>query len=473
MTELYQKPYWDLGPVTLGHDSRQVKRIQTAPTPMARFIASGGEEASSRGPYDPFRATLDKRRQLWCIRYNRNSAAIAACAQRPNDCLLKGMANQMEPDLSALEASDLDVNKIFPETYLQARTQFRETVTAAGWELEVHPIEAVGPDGEELTIDVACSTTRSCESAVLVSSGLHGAEGYMGSAMQVGWLRASAGHVDLENTKVVFLHGLNPYGFAWLRRVDEVNVDLNRNFLLPGESYSGAPEIYTQLDGLLNPQTPASVYDLFVVKALGLLARYGMTALKQAIASGQHDFPKGLFFAGERPSKLHFFLSQNMPRWLDHCQQVMQLDFHSGLGRNGDCKLLLDYPLVDWQRARLEEVFGCGTFDEIGTMGIAYDAKGGLGRWCVAQAWVPRFLFTCAEFGTYPPLKVLAGLRQENRAHHWGKPNDKHTIHSKRRLKELFCPASTHWRRKVLRHGIELIDHAVSASRTGESRKMD
>jgi predicted deacylase len=29
---------------------------------------------------------------------------------------------------------------------------------------------------------------------------------------------------------MILIHALNPYGFAWLRRVNEDNVDLNRNF---------------------------------------------------------------------------------------------------------------------------------------------------------------------------------------------------------------------------------------------------
>jgi hypothetical protein len=28
----------------------------------------------------------------------------------------------------------------------------------------------------------------------------------------------------------MLIHALNPFGFAWLRRVNEANVDLNRNF---------------------------------------------------------------------------------------------------------------------------------------------------------------------------------------------------------------------------------------------------
>ena len=56
--------------------------------------------------------------------------------------------------------------------------------------------------------------------------------------------------------RCVLLHALNPYGFAWLRRVNEHNVDLNRNFLLPGEAYRGSPAGYAALDPLLNPKSP-------------------------------------------------------------------------------------------------------------------------------------------------------------------------------------------------------------------------
>ena len=39
--------------------------------------------------------------------------------------------------------------------------------------------------------------------------------------------------VDLagDNLSIVLLHASNPYGFAWGRRVNEDNVDLNRNFV--------------------------------------------------------------------------------------------------------------------------------------------------------------------------------------------------------------------------------------------------
>ena len=46
-------------------------------------------------------------------------------------------------------------------------------------------------------------------------------------------------------TRCVLVHVLNPYGMAWLRRTNENNVDLNRNFLRERRSVvSGAPALY-------------------------------------------------------------------------------------------------------------------------------------------------------------------------------------------------------------------------------------
>lgn len=41
---------------------------------------------------------------------------------------------------------------------------------------------------------------------------------------------------------MLFIHAVNPYGFAWRRRVNENNVELNRSFLLEGETHEGCPE---------------------------------------------------------------------------------------------------------------------------------------------------------------------------------------------------------------------------------------
>src|SRR6185295_5475632 len=109
---------------------------------------------------------------------------------------------------------------------------------------------------------------------------------------------------------VILVHILNPYGMAWLRRCNENNVDLNRNFL-NDETYSGAPAAYAQLNSFLNPASPPG-FDFFTLRAAGLILRHGMPALKQSVVGGQYEYPGGLFFGGKRlecgPEKYRAFL---------------------------------------------------------------------------------------------------------------------------------------------------------------------
>ena len=60
----------------------------------------------------------------------------------------------------------------------------------------------------------------------------------------------------------------------------KAGVDLNRNFLGEGETYEGAPEGYDVLDAFLNPPSPPG-WDLYYARAAWLIARHGMSTLKQ------------------------------------------------------------------------------------------------------------------------------------------------------------------------------------------------
>ncbi|QDV29239.1 hypothetical protein Spb1_11190 [Planctopirus ephydatiae] len=348
----------------------------------------------------------------------------------------------------------------FSPDHAAARQRFQQSASRLGWRLESYSIGLHGPTGEELEFDVAISQGEVTDKVLVVSSGLHGVEGFFGSAVQVAcmehWLST-----EPPNVKCVFLHGLNPYGFTWLRRFDESNVDPNRNFLLPGEHFEGAPDGYQQLDRFLNPRHFPSSWEPFTLKALWLITRYGMPALRQSIAGGQYTFPQGLFFGGDGPSRSQQILREHMPRWLNGCRQVVHLDFHTGLGRFGTHKLLIDYPLNEAQRNWFSHWFGTDSFEAIDSAEMAYEARGGFGRWCTSQGLAANYLFACAEFGTYGGIQVLAGLRAENQAHHWGSPNDPSTIRAKRRLMELFCPASPTWRSQCVRSGQLLIDRAL------------
>ncbi|KAL3798275.1 hypothetical protein HJC23_000189 [Cyclotella cryptica] len=136
---------------------------------------------------------------------------------------------------------------------------------------------------------------------IIHSSGVHGVEGYLGSAIQLRFLheliiqneerldsRKDALSKETKLRHVLIIHAVNPYGMRHHRRTNENNVDLNRNALSAEEwklirfrdpNFEG----YVDLDSVLNPFSPVTNGELFSwVRA----ARHGgfegdMSTLKQ------------------------------------------------------------------------------------------------------------------------------------------------------------------------------------------------
>ena len=115
-------------------------------------------------------------------------------------------------------------------TYGEARAAILAAGLRAGADTTafVHP--SPGRLGEELAIDVLTMGPHDADSVLVIVSGTHGVEGFAGSALQRWWLDRSA-DARPEGVRVTVVHALNPVGFSWVRRVNEDNVDLNRNFV--------------------------------------------------------------------------------------------------------------------------------------------------------------------------------------------------------------------------------------------------
>lgn len=142
----------------------------------------------------------------------------------------------------------------------------------------------------------------------------------------------------------MFVHGLNAHGMQHFRRWTANNVDLNRNGAAPDES-----PLYCAASPFLNVDEPESALS-FYAKALYYVARYGFSALKQAVAGGQISTPGGLFFAGtSREPCLSAVLG-----WLEARFPVVDvhIDLHTGLGPRGRDTIIVDdadrvAPMVD------------------------------------------------------------------------------------------------------------------------------
>jgi hypothetical protein len=348
----------------------------------------------------------------------------------------------------------------FSSDYMMARERFRAASLSLGYQHTAYPIDQVSPTGEELTIDVAIGGSLTSQRAVVISSGLHGVEGFLGSAIQLALLEKQRLTASFSSAnKVVLIHALNPYGFAWRRRWNENNVDLNRNFLLSEEAFEGSPKNYPKFNSFLNPTSLPSRLEPYLLQALWLILKYGMTSLRNTFPVGQYDFPKGLFFGGHAPSKTQEILASHLPQWIGNASEVVRIDFHTGLGDWGTYKLLLDASATKETYSRLAERFEAETIEPFSTEGISYQIRGGLGDWC--QALLPECCYDLltAEFGTYSAIKVLKALRAENRAYWWSESCQNYEW-TKRQLVEMFAPISQMWREKCLTQGLEICERA-------------
>jgi hypothetical protein len=250
---------------------------------------------------------------------------------------------------------------------------------------------------------------------------------------------------------------LNPYGMSWLRRTNENNVDLNRNFLLNGEAWEGAPDLYRELDPLLNPRSPPA-HDGFRVRAPAIAMRLGFHRVKAAIAEGQYEYDRGLFFGGRELQPGPRLFSEWLRDHLGGCEYVFGIDLHTGLGRRGTDTLLYGRHGGAESSAALEEALG-RTLTDPARPSVAYTVRGGYGASLRHLLPQTRIDFILQEIGTYPPLAVLHALREENRWHFYGDGSVTHP--TKARLREVLCPVAVDWRRRAVARGLALVRAAA------------
>jgi len=346
---------------------------------------------------------------------------------------------------------------LFSPDFSTARKRFRERVQMGGGQLDILQLAPKGPSGEDLSIDIAWLGSKKPRRVFVHSSGLHGVEAFAGSAIQLQWLEEGIPPLP-QDSAILLAHVLNPFGMAWLRRFNENNVDLNRNFLAADDMFTGAPEGYKRLDGFLNPVTRPSD-TLFYVRAAWLLARFGMQALKQAIATGQYTNPRGLFFGGHGPENGPAKLQEYMTDHLANTERIVAIDVHTGLGRFGEDQLLVDAaPERAEVNRTLRRTFGeCVQQLDIG--GVAYEIRGAHYNMYYRLFPQAETHFAVQEFGTYNLLRVLQALRAENHWHSYGSGALEHT--TKAALLEVFNPRKKKWRLSVLRRGREVMTQAV------------
>ncbi len=346
----------------------------------------------------------------------------------------------------------------FSRTYEIARARFIAAACAAGAKMDELHLDAMGPAGSPLAIEIAWFGLDNPSRVLIHSSGIHGVEGFAGSAIQLALLDSELNIPP--DAALILVHCLNPYGMAWLRRVNENNVDLNRNFIVADEGRSGAADAYRRLDSLLNPTRPPAGLDMFYPRAVRAILKYGMPALRQAIAEGQYEYPQGLFYGGKELEKGALLYLGWLSLHLKAVQHVFAIDVHTGLGKWGEEALYLRGGGDTSQQAvELAAKLGKAVVTDAPAHG-AYEIRGMLSGIFNMLDPRPEWSFLLQEFGTFPALTVLNALRNENYWYHRGFNSREHW--SRQRLKQMLAPDNRKWRDSVVERGVSLCKRSMS-----------
>jgi hypothetical protein len=350
-------------------------------------------------------------------------------------------------------------DRVFSESYPEARERFLAAATQAGAELTTfrHP-RATDPDGAALTVDLARLGPSTADRALLCVSGTHGIEGYAGSACQLELLCAAVP----ADTSVLLVHALNPYGVAYRRRVNEDNVDLNRNFV----DHTDPPPNpgYAQVHSALVPADwDGAARKAADERLLQLAAEHGIRRLQALITYGQWTHADGLFYGGTRPVWSHQVLRTVAGEQLRGHRRIAYVDLHTGLGawgrgepifRGGVGSYVLDRTRT-WYGPELT-VPAQGTSSSTPITGNTADAI------IEAVSEGQELTAITLEFGTLPGSQVLDALRADNWLHMQPDPSAALTKAIKYRISAAFYPSEDSWRRAILDRSREVFGQALA-----------
>lgn len=352
--------------------------------------------------------------------------------------------------------------QVFPRDYRDARSRFLRESRAHGGVLEevMNPVTA--PDGNPVFTDLAWHGPRAADRVLVTISGTHGTEGYPGTAAQLAWL--GAGKMP-DGVALLQIHALNPYGYAWTRRVTEGNVDLNRNFVdhdRPHPENPGFEELFPYL-------CPRSWDDETIQRCDAAIERYaeqhGTHALQKAISGGQYQHPDGIFYGGTAPVWSRRTLETVIDGALGHARRVAVVDLHTGLGPYGHGERIVLHDPNGPASKNAQDAFGDDFACPALGNSVATELPGTALAAIETRLSNAELVATALEFGTVPTPEVRRALRADNWLHLHA-PEGTLESETGRRIKaellRVFVPDDEDWRRAVLRRSLETFEAAAA-----------
>ncbi|SDN72921.1 M14 family metallopeptidase [Alkalicoccus daliensis] len=321
------------------------------------------------------------------------------------------------------------------------------------WPKASHQQWFSGNQNEDNSTDILLADSlKSTEKLLIITTGLHGIEGYAGSAGLNLFLDEIMNYLNPSTTGIRLIHAVNPWGMKHFRRVTKGNIDLNRNFHRIWAEITGhCPEIYSKNNELFLLDKLENVNSAKIEKKLTL--DYSESELKKLknFPEGQHRHAHGLYYGGITLNKKAQQLAIAFSEWAQNYEEILHIDLHTGGGPKNKLTMIfsendprtedqlradIHFPLVSKAEALLS--LGASTARLQEFLQNTYPEK--------------KITSSVFEMGTVKEdlsgYKFVSSTMILENYFYW---NENLTEEAKNRFFHLFYPASTDWQHAYLR----------------------
>jgi hypothetical protein len=362
------------------------------------------------------------------------------------------------------------MNPLFLFDYDQCKNRFLQYQTA---------IEKFWPDVDLRTfflkdgtaMDFIHAAPHQADQLLIITTGLHGIEGYVGAAMLEFFMKEFVHKLNHEKTALGLIHGINGWGMKHFRKANENNVDLNRNFVW---DWSDATTLqnneYEELNSLFHPKAHFSNRTR---QSLSFAWKLGQTLYKKnqkfitrAVTLGQYKDPKGAYYGGKDYEKITKHLMEMYEALFSIYPSIILLDIHTGYGPKDDM-YLVNSRYEHRRQADFTKQLGY-PFIISTTPEKFYEINGDMIDYIyrLQQTTFPdRHLFaTTFEFGTlgdslYGQFKSLQATIEET-DHYVTKRGSRTSI--RRLFQKLYAPSDEKWQTKAVENAKQAFQGVIN-----------
>ncbi len=351
----------------------------------------------------------------------------------------------------------MDLEHYFSANYPQARGKFLQLCQDRGFAIQSYQNErAQAPDGSNLYMDLATLGRKDARRLLVLFSGTHGVEGYCGSGIQAALVGESVFADCDPDLRVALVHAVNPYGFAHDRRVNEDNIDLNRNFL------DFANEVptdngYGDIHAYLVPQAWEGELRTQADAALKQYAKdNGPAALQHAASGGQYTHNDGVFYGGAAPSWSAQTVLALVKELAAGASRACFIDFHTGLGPYGYGEMIAAGTSA--QVARTFEFYaGYEVTDPDAGTSASAPIQGTMAHGVERVLPAVKTQFLALEYGTVSLQEVMTAVRADNWLYQAGTVDSVLGKKIKRQIRDAFYCDETKWKDMVYERALDVV----------------